>query len=94
MTGRPRLPRVPLQPLLEFLERDYDLSHTTENLALEGPNISAACRLLGVSRALWQRWIWDGITFNAADKLAVRLGHHPIEIWGDHWTALDPQETP
>jgi len=27
-----------------------------------------------------------GIPFRYADLLAVRLGRHPIEIWGDLWT--------
>lgn len=27
----------------------------------------------------------EGLTFEQADRLAVRLGVHPLEVWGDAW---------
>lgn len=28
---------------------------------------------------------WDRITLAAADRCAVAIGRHPVEIWGDLW---------
>jgi len=42
---------------------------------------------LGLARALKvdprqiQRWLRYGVSFYAADELAVSLGFHPIELW-------------
>lgn len=32
-----------------------------------------------------QRWRRDGMTVYDADEAAVRIGCHPMEIWGDQW---------
>lgn len=32
-----------------------------------------------------QRAERDGLTHDQADRLAIRLGVHPLEVWGDAW---------
>lgn len=49
--------------------------------------VSALARALGVHRANATRWRRDGITMNTADRIAVRLGWHPVEIWPE-WYAV------
>jgi hypothetical protein len=39
-----------------------------------------------------QEWLERGITFIDADKLAVKYGFHPVEIWGSLWTTDDIHE--
>ena len=50
--------------------------------------------MIGVAYRTLKRWrAGDGtITWGAADKAAVRLGSHPLTIWGVEWMALDPEE--
>ena len=38
------------------------------------------------------RFIRDGLTWTMADRLAIRLGYHPAEIWGHEWWALNDSE--
>lgn len=75
---------MPLQPLLELTE-------------LLGPTDIAS--LCGVSRETVTRWRSGStatITAHAADHMAVRMGMHPAEIWGEHWwnipDILDPAD--
>lgn len=40
----------------------------------------------GVTYRSWHRYMRQGqIPFSAADKIAIALGYHPIEIWGDEY---------
>ena len=75
---------LPLQPLLDLTE-------------LLGPcDIASLC---GVARETVYRWR-DGttttITPGDADRMAIRMGMHPAEIWGDDWwnipDILDPRD--
>lgn len=39
-----------------------------------------------VQRRTIYRWREQGwVSIRVADRLAVALGHHPIEIWGAEW---------
>lgn len=48
---------------------------------------AATARRLGVSREQVTRWAnrRQNITPLQADRCAVRLGHHPADIWGQAW---------
>lgn len=50
--------------------------------------------MIGVAYRTLKRWRANGgtITWDAADKAAVRLGSHPLTVWGIEWMALDPDE--
>jgi hypothetical protein len=44
-----------------------------------------ASAVLGVSGATWLEWKRIGIPWERADRVACKLGHHPIELFGDDW---------
>jgi transposase-like protein len=52
-----------------------------EPLASHHENMSTLARALGVDRAQLGRWRRTGVTPSTADRLAVRLGFHPAELW-------------
>lgn len=31
------------------------------------------------------RWLRDGVPVDVADRVAVALGLHPAEVWGNEW---------
>lgn len=39
-----------------------------------------------------QEWIDRGLPFDMADKLAVKWGYHPAEIWGELWFTSEIHE--
>ena len=39
-----------------------------------------------------QEWIDRGLSFKDADKIAVKYGFHPVEIWGSLWTTSEIHE--
>lgn len=54
-----------------------------------GFTMSMCADLLDVARETLQIWKRDGVPVYSADKAAVRLGLHPVEIWGaDWWQAI------
>ena len=59
--------RYPLEPLAAAM-------HLT---------IPAACRALRISGSTEQQYRRDGVTDKVADRLAIRAGFHPYEIWPD-----------
>jgi hypothetical protein len=60
-------PRVPLEPLVERY----------------GGNGSALARALGCAQEQVSRWRSHGLPLVSADRLAVALGLHPVEVWPD-----------
>ena len=45
---------------------------------------------LGVSESTVVAWSKGGtVHWKRADAIAVRLGNHPSELWGDDWTVLE-----
>jgi len=64
-------PRFPLAPLLAMLELSQ----------------SQLSNMYGVGGQSLKRWRECGLTVEAADRLAVRAGLHPAEVWPEWWTA-------
>ncbi len=74
MPPRPQ-PRLPLAPLMRAAGTE-NRTHLSE--------------LLGVSSRKLARWIAKGgVPLREADRLAVGLGRHPGELWGDEWWRQD-----
>lgn len=66
-TTRPPSRRWPLEPLLVATRRPV-------------PHLEQLARLpSGIGR----RWATHGLTDEAADRVAVGLGMHPLEVWPD-----------
>jgi hypothetical protein len=42
-------------------------------------------RRCGVNTRSLARWRAAGLTATVADRLAVRSGHHPAEVWPNWW---------
>lgn len=63
--------RYPLAPLAEAV----------------GVDTSRLARILGLSGSTWKAYREHGMTERAADRLAVKAGFHPCEIWPDWWAA-------
>ena len=52
------------------------------------PSAEALALQLGVTRRTVNRWRSTGrVPADQADTAAVRLGHHPAEIWPTEWNA-------
>jgi transcriptional regulator with XRE-family HTH domain len=64
---------LPIKPLLDLTE-------------LLSPTDTAS--LCGVSRVTvyrWRRGESASIAVHDADRIAIRLGMHPAQLWGDDW---------
>ena len=49
-------------------------------------NGSALARVLGCDHAQVSRWRSRGLPLDSADRRAVSLGLHPVEVWPDwYW---------
>jgi hypothetical protein len=65
---------LPVKPLLRLLHLD------------NADSVTEVSRLAGIDRSGFHRTLRDGrIGYIAADQIAIRLGLHPILIWGDEW---------
>lgn len=52
---------------------------------LDNGELAVRC---GVSLSSINRWWRDGMNLDVADKVAIHLGRHPFELWGDaYWRA-------
>lgn len=63
--------RLPVGPLLALFP-DRNATYIAARIGMEA----------GTWRAIKQR---GTIPFWRADRIAVKLGHHPVEIWGYDW---------
>lgn len=62
--------RLPMAPLIDIVDPEHRHPRTIADL-------------LGVHRSQIRRWMATGIDADYADRLAIRLGRHPVTIWGD-----------
>lgn len=88
----PPIPRLPLAPLLPYLQAEIDAineaNRAVHGYAPAGPP-AAIEALLGCRRRKAQRITTDGqINERDADHIAIRLGYHPALIWGTAWWDL------
>ncbi len=70
--------RLPLEPLLSYLKTTFP-ERTHGDYA----------RMMGIALRNVQRWFAGHVTsieLARADRIAIRLGSHPLLIWGeDYW---------
>lgn len=59
-----------------------------------GTTVVVAARL-DVSERSVIRWRQTGVPFHSAEKVAIRDGRHPLELWPDYYdpAPLDPWRT-
>lgn len=69
--------KLPMRPLAQYLRTD-----APKELG----------RALGVRHDTIRRWIDEGIPFARCDVLAVRIGLHPLLVWGDDWLKLELED--
>jgi len=60
--------RLPLRPLIA---------------AARAENMTATCKLFGLSTGVLQEWNANGVPYYRADELAARLGFLAFELWPD-----------
>lgn len=63
---------------MSVVTRRYDLEPLATAM---GCTLAAACRRLGVSGSTMQEYRRDGVTEKVADRVAVKAGLHPYEVW-------------
>lgn len=79
-------PRLPLQPLLDALPIDQAVARDCGN----GPGpIQQAATLLGLTRRTLHRYRHTGLDPRTADRLACKVGLHPLVVWGEAWEAAE-----
>lgn len=67
----------------------YQLQPLLEAAGIRGDDWAAKAALrLGISRRQVHRCVAEGLSWTQADRFAVRLGHHALNVWPD-WTS-DP----
>lgn len=52
-------------------------------------SVSALARALDCDRVQVSKWRRDGLPMASADRLAVALGMHPVEVWPDWYEATE-----
>lgn len=77
--GSRRGPRLPLAPLLAIVEARGGYAACAPDARGHRETLDRA----------WERAKAEGaVTFDAADRLAIRLlGLHPMLVWGEDWLA-------
>lgn len=59
---------------------------------LLGGSLRTQAERLGVDDRQVSRWRRGGLTDAMADRCAIRLGLHPLLVWGPAWDADGDQE--
>lgn len=52
-------------------------------------SISALARALGRDYAQVQKWSSDGVPERSADRIAVAVGLHPVDVWPDWYEVTE-----
>lgn len=74
--------RWPLEPLLELLGIDQDHQYWRARVAVFVPyNVRTVLR-----------WATEGLTDEAADRVAIHLGLQPFVIWPDWTDVIDLEQ--
>lgn len=79
-----RWPFEPLEPLIEARYRNHPAAGN--NRATTIGIAGRAGHVLDVNASQIHLWRRDGLPDQAADRIALRLGYHPAQIWPD-WHA-------
>lgn len=56
-------------------------------------DVETVAHVMGTTVRSVHRWVEHGLSWSKADRLAVKAGFHPAELWGDVWwdAALAPE---
>lgn len=64
-----------------FLGMDSHMRHVTGNIGYTGVMPSYMAKLCRVNVGVVHRWKREGLTAWAADRAAIAIGLHPINVW-------------
>jgi lambda repressor-like predicted transcriptional regulator len=73
---RPKEQRLSYAGLVRWLQHRYDLEHT---------GYRTIAKTIGMTTNTVFMWDKTGVPLWTADKLAVKLGAHPADIWPEEW---------
>jgi hypothetical protein len=73
---RPKEPRLPYAGLVDWLQHVHQLEHA---------GYRTIARITGMSLGSVSMWSRTGIPMWTADRLAIKLGAHPADIWPEEW---------
>ena len=77
-----RIPRLPFENLERYLIGSDELIKDSLNNPNEHLVCNAAIALrCGLTRQTIHRWRKEGIPFFSADRIAIQLHTHPLNIW-------------
>ena len=74
-----RWPFAPLEPLIDA--RYKDLPAGGNNRVTTIGVAGKAAHVLDLAASQIHLWRKEGLPDRAADRIAVRLGYHPVQIW-------------
>lgn len=80
-TGPAHDGRLPLAPLERLVATWYIMAGQLR----AGNAAQTIADAAGVCRRTVDRWRHKGLDEATADRIAVALGYHPCEVWGDAW---------
>jgi len=94
MAGPPRQPRYPLEPLAALCRARHHPANETHNTDTM-TSIGIVIAVTGTDAAVVHRWNRrGGIPEVSADRVAVALGLHPINIWPNWGQRVEPEVAP
>lgn len=81
-----RVPRRswPIQPIVDEVERRWQPLQGSRRLQADITIVGKTAGLLGIDRGAVARWLRAGrVSDQWADRCAIRLDLHPVELWPD-----------
>ena len=87
---KPPILKLPFGPLQSILRRRWE-GHAEDYRKVEFC-VAAMAEQLATDRRMIYRWQETGVPWPTADRLAVLIGLHPSEVWGDAWWELYSSE--
>jgi hypothetical protein len=94
--GPPPERRFPYPPLLAYIQRHCGPNYNRKAVEAvgEGWSDSYIATLCGTNRCRVWQWRNRGVAAGVADRVAITLGAHPLEIWPDYLDDIDPDTVP
>jgi transcriptional regulator with XRE-family HTH domain len=86
MTVQGQFASLPLQPLWDLARAKADEPDGLTATGALGFTAARFAEMVGTTPRAVSRWRREGrIPWVSADEAAIRLGYHPVLVWGDDW---------